>query len=122
MIDCLPWQARTKIADWGSAIDIDQAAEVAALEQAVPSWQVELEAVQNHDLSYPSYYTQPFHAYDSGNLSWEAAFQVPSLTATLSKSHGVGLNRLIIGVHHVSGVPKLSSCTQCLSKDSMALD
>jgi len=70
-------QAREKIAGRGGAIGVDQAAEVAALERAVPSWQAELEAVQNRDVSYPSYYTQPFHAYDRGNLCWEAAFQVP---------------------------------------------
>lgn len=71
-------KAREKIAGRGGAIGVDQAAEVAALEQAVPSWEVELEAIQNGDLRYPSYYTQPFHAYDSGNLCWEAAFQAPS--------------------------------------------
>lgn len=71
-------KAREKIAGRGGAIGVDQAAEVAALERAVPSWQAELEAVQNRDVSYPSYYTQPFHAYDRGNLCWEAAFQAPS--------------------------------------------
>uniref|UniRef100_A0A7S4MB71 Methyltransferase type 11 domain-containing protein n=1 Tax=Odontella aurita TaxID=265563 RepID=A0A7S4MB71_9STRA len=25
--------------------------------------------------SYPSYYTKPFHAYEEGNLSWDAAFE-----------------------------------------------
>ena len=72
-------QARDKIAGRGAVIGIDQAEEVAKLERAVPSWQAELEAVRNPDLEYPSYYTQPFHAYDEGNLCWQAAFQVPPL-------------------------------------------
>ncbi len=69
-------QARDKIAGRGAVIGIDQAEEVAKLERAVPSWQAELEAVRNPDLEYPSYYTQPFHAHDEGNLCWQAAFQV----------------------------------------------
>ena len=27
-------------------------------------------------MSYPSYYLQPFHAYEDGNLNWLAAFEV----------------------------------------------
>lgn len=30
----------------------------------------------HRDLKYPSYYTVPFHSYDNGNLSWQAAFEV----------------------------------------------
>lgn len=29
-------------------------------------------------LDYPSYYLKPFHAYDEGNLSWQAAMEVES--------------------------------------------
>ena len=50
--------------------------EVEALRSLVPSWDEQLEEVQDKCLTYPDYYTKPFHAYDDGNLCWEAAFQV----------------------------------------------
>lgn len=42
------------------------------------NWNTELEKVQNPDLQYPDYYTTSFHAYDEGNLSWKAAWEVES--------------------------------------------
>lgn len=41
-----------------------------------PIWEQELEQIQNPDLTYPDYYLKPFHAYEKGNLSWEAAAEV----------------------------------------------
>jgi ubiquinone/menaquinone biosynthesis C-methylase UbiE len=35
-----------------------------------------LAAVQNPELRYPEYYVTSFHAYEQGNLSWEAAMEV----------------------------------------------
>ncbi len=40
------------------------------------TWQTELAQIQNPNLTYPNYYLQPFHAYKTGNLSWEAATEV----------------------------------------------
>ena len=31
------------------------------------------EKIENKTLCYHSYYLQPFHGYDDGNLNWEAA-------------------------------------------------
>ncbi|MBE9047930.1 methyltransferase domain-containing protein [Pleurocapsales cyanobacterium LEGE 10410] len=42
------------------------------------SWDLELATVENKDLQYPSYYTTSFHAYEAGNLSWKAAWEVES--------------------------------------------
>ena len=42
------------------------------------NWDADLTAVQNLDLEYPAYYTTSFHAYDEGNLSWKAAWEVES--------------------------------------------
>lgn len=42
------------------------------------NWDDDLAAIQNPDLSYPDYYTTSFHAYDQGNLSWQAAWEVES--------------------------------------------
>lgn len=39
-------------------------------------WETELAQVQNPQLIYPDYYLKSFHAYDNGNLNWEAALEV----------------------------------------------
>ncbi len=42
------------------------------------NWESDLAEVQNPQLSYPEYYVTSFHAYETGNLSWQAAFEVES--------------------------------------------
>ncbi|MBD2354500.1 methyltransferase domain-containing protein [Tolypothrix sp. FACHB-123] len=39
-------------------------------------WTNELAKVENPQLSYPDYYLTSFHAYETGNMSWQAAFEV----------------------------------------------
>jgi ubiquinone/menaquinone biosynthesis C-methylase UbiE len=39
-------------------------------------WDSELAEVQNTQLTYPEYYLRSFHAYEKGNLSWDAALEV----------------------------------------------
>ena len=39
-------------------------------------WQSEFAEVNNPDLNYPDYYLSSFHAYEEGNLSWQAAVEV----------------------------------------------
>jgi ubiquinone/menaquinone biosynthesis C-methylase UbiE len=39
-------------------------------------WDVERSQLQTPNLAYPEYYLKPFHAYDTGNLSWDAATEV----------------------------------------------
>ena len=41
-------------------------------------WEKEIKTVQNPQLTYPDYYLTSFHAYEKGNLSWDAAFEVES--------------------------------------------
>ena len=41
-------------------------------------WDTELAQIQNSNLQYPDYYTTSFHAYETGNLSWKAAWEVES--------------------------------------------
>jgi ubiquinone/menaquinone biosynthesis C-methylase UbiE len=41
-----------------------------------PEWETELAQAKNPHLTYPAYYLRPFHAYDQGNMSWEAAMEV----------------------------------------------
>ena len=48
----------------------------------------ELEAIRagltNQKVVYPDYYTQPFHAYDEGNLCWLAAREIEAATASMA--------------------------------------
>lgn len=39
-------------------------------------WETQLAQVQNPLLAYPNYYCRSFHAYEKGNLSWDAALEV----------------------------------------------
>jgi ubiquinone/menaquinone biosynthesis C-methylase UbiE len=41
-----------------------------------PQWETELAQITNPDLQYPKYYLTSFHAYDRGNMSWDAAMEV----------------------------------------------
>lgn len=41
-------------------------------------WNLELAQVENTQLSYPEYYVTSFHAYENGNLNWDAALEVES--------------------------------------------
>ena len=38
-------------------------------------WEEEMRSILNPSLVLPDYYTKPFHAYEKGNLSWEAAWE-----------------------------------------------
>jgi ubiquinone/menaquinone biosynthesis C-methylase UbiE len=40
------------------------------------NWDAEMLSVENPDLVYPKYYLTSFHAYEKGNMSWEAATEV----------------------------------------------
>lgn len=43
-----------------------------------------LDSLTNHQLSYPDYYLVPFHAYEQGNLCWQAAFEAASATYSMA--------------------------------------
>ncbi len=40
--------------------------------------------VEDTGLQYPDYYLQKFHAYDGGNLEWEATWEVEVAAASLA--------------------------------------
>lgn len=65
----VPWEAITRALS----------REPVALE--LESLRVEL---TNPRVVYPEYYTQPFHAYDEGNLCWLAAQEVDAATASMA--------------------------------------
>jgi ubiquinone/menaquinone biosynthesis C-methylase UbiE len=41
-----------------------------------PQWATDLAQITNPNLKYPEYYLTSFHAYDQGNMSWDAAMEV----------------------------------------------
>ena len=41
-------------------------------------WQSELVKVENKNCIYPDYYLTSFHAYENGNLNWQAAWELES--------------------------------------------
>ncbi len=43
-----------------------------------------LEKIVNPNITYPDYYLVPFHAYDEGNLCWQAAFEAESATYAMA--------------------------------------
>jgi ubiquinone/menaquinone biosynthesis C-methylase UbiE len=46
--------------------------------------QTQLPNVTTPNLTYPDYYNVPFHAYDAGNLCWDAAFEAESATYAMA--------------------------------------
>lgn len=67
-------QARQMMIDRAQKIGVPWTKEVEKLRSH--DWESELAIVQNPQLIYPDYYRRSFHAYEQGNLSWEAAFEV----------------------------------------------
>jgi ubiquinone/menaquinone biosynthesis C-methylase UbiE len=41
-----------------------------------PQWETDLARIANPKLEYPDYYLTSFHAYEQGNMSWDAAMEV----------------------------------------------
>lgn len=77
-------------------------------------WQSEQKAIANPQLTYPDYYLTSFHAYDQGNLCWEAALEVESAAhavhATIwKKTDGV----------NIGGDPKLRQNYHTLLKQQL---
>jgi ubiquinone/menaquinone biosynthesis C-methylase UbiE len=73
-------QAREMMIKRAEKIGVHWRPEVQAL--LARNWDAELLSVQNPDLVYPKYYLTSFHAYEQGNMSWEAAteFEVAART------------------------------------------
>lgn len=76
-------QARQMMIERAEKIGVPWTKEVQALREAKLShdgeshdWEALLAQVQNPQLTYPDYYLRSFHAYEEGNLHWEAAFEV----------------------------------------------
>src|SRR6056300_606232 len=42
---------------------------------------------KNSSITYPSYYTRPFHGYDDGNLNWLAALEGEAATLSMAVNY-----------------------------------
>ena len=54
--------------------------------EACKEWlqaQVQCRVIDESEYTVPSYYQQAFHAYDSGNLCWEAAMEVEIVSCSV---------------------------------------
>ncbi|WP_404786557.1 class I SAM-dependent methyltransferase [Altericista sp. CCNU0014] len=75
--DLLKHQARAMMVKRAESIGVQWTQEAETLRaRGDATWQAALAQIQNPDLTYPDYYLQPFHAYKTGNLSWQAATEV----------------------------------------------
>jgi len=74
-------QARQMMIKRGEKIGVSWTQQVQTLQ--AHDWHKDLAQVQNPKLSYPDYYLRPFHAYETGNLNWQAAFEVESAAYTV---------------------------------------
>lgn len=74
-------QAREMMIKRGEKIGVHWRQESQAL--LARNWDAELLSVQNPDLVYPKYYLTSFHAYEKGNMSWEAATEVEVAARTV---------------------------------------
>eukprot|EP00879_Flechtneria_rotunda_P009139 GHRR01009568.1.p1 GENE.GHRR01009568.1~~GHRR01009568.1.p1 ORF type:complete len:365 (+),score=126.47 GHRR01009568.1:87-1181(+) len=68
-------KARSLIIQRSEAIGLDWEGTMSELQKQ--DWEALMAEVQNTTIQYPSYYTQPFHAYKQGNLCWQAALEFP---------------------------------------------
>lgn len=82
LADLAKHQARELIIKRAEAIGVAWREDVKFLrsrggaEALSPQWETDLAQITNPDLKYPAYYLTSFHAYERGNMSWDAAMEV----------------------------------------------
>ncbi|NJR16001.1 MAG: class I SAM-dependent methyltransferase [Calothrix sp. CSU_2_0] len=69
-------QARQMMIKRAEKLGVPWSSEVETLQQR--DWQEDFTKIKNSQLTYPDYYLTSFHAYESGNMSWLAAFELES--------------------------------------------
>ncbi|WP_298905040.1 class I SAM-dependent methyltransferase [uncultured Nostoc sp.] len=74
-------QARQMMIKRAERIGVPWTQEVETLQAR--DWKADLAQVENPQLSYPEYYLRPFHAYEGGDLSWKAAWELEVAARTV---------------------------------------
>lgn len=69
-------QARKMMIDRAEKIGVPWRENVAELRKH--DWENEFTQVNNSQITYPEYYLRSFHAYEQGNLNWDAALELES--------------------------------------------
>eukprot|EP00192_Tetraselmis_astigmatica_P012144 CAMPEP_0117662048 /NCGR_PEP_ID=MMETSP0804-20121206/7853_1 /TAXON_ID=1074897 /ORGANISM="Tetraselmis astigmatica, Strain CCMP880" /LENGTH=386 /DNA_ID=CAMNT_0005468937 /DNA_START=183 /DNA_END=1343 /DNA_ORIENTATION=- len=76
-------QARKVLIETAEKNKIEWRAEASRLESNPELYQLK-EELTDSSVDYPSYYTQEFHAYEEGNLNWQAACEVEPATYSMA--------------------------------------
>ncbi|MGB8699438.1 MAG: class I SAM-dependent methyltransferase [Thermosynechococcaceae cyanobacterium] len=77
LANLLKQQARAMMIKRAESIGVQWTQDAQALrDRGLETWNSELQQIQDPHLIYPDYYLKPFHAYETGNLSWDAATEV----------------------------------------------
>lgn len=76
-------KARSGMIERGMKIDVDWKADIQYLEDKIETLETNFQKINKSKLIYPEYYQKPFHAYDSGNLCWQAAMEVECAALTV---------------------------------------
>ncbi len=69
-------QARQMMIKRAEKLGVPWTSEVETLQKR--DWQEDFTKIKNSQITYPDYYLTSFHAYESGNMSWLAAFELES--------------------------------------------
>ncbi|PAX59648.1 class I SAM-dependent methyltransferase [Brunnivagina elsteri] len=69
-------QARQMMIKRAEKLGVPWTSEVETLKKR--DWQEDFTKIKNPQIAYPDYYLTSFHAYESGNMSWLAAFELES--------------------------------------------
>ena len=95
-------QARQMMIKRAEKLGVHWTKEVEKLQER--DWTLDLAAVQNPQITYPEYYLRPFHAYEGGDLSWQAAFEVEvaayAVHSNISPGAGVEGDRQLRQSYH----------------------
>ena len=77
LADFAKHRARSMMMDRAESIGVQWRQEAAALRSRGEAvWETERQRLEDPYLHYPDYYLTSFHAYELGNLSWDAAVEV----------------------------------------------
>jgi ubiquinone/menaquinone biosynthesis C-methylase UbiE len=77
-------QARDMMIKRAQRIGVPWMEEVEQLQKR--DWTNDWAKVENPQINYPEYYFRPFHAYEGGDLSWQAAFELEVAARTVHAS------------------------------------
>ena len=76
-------KARNDMVKRGLGIDVDWVNDIKYLDDNFEKLQRSYDEIMDRRIEYPEYYQKPFHAYEDGNLCWQAAKEVECAALTV---------------------------------------